>query len=187
MADNEEWEMIPHKILSDLKDEVQGLKEKLDQPSLRSDMISTILELKASLKQLQGVIQTAIDTVGKEENDPILGELQAKMINLEQQNTQIAQALVTIADLVENMNRKMEGSAMMPPPRAAPPQLRPLPPRQPQRMAPPPPLAPRPMPRRPPMGMPPPPPPPFEANELPFGMPPPPPEKSGLFGKLLKK
>ncbi len=179
MADNEEWEMIPHKLLSDLKDEVQGLKEKLDQPSLRSDMISTILELKASLKQLQGVIQTAIDAVGKEENDPMLSELKAKMSNLEQQNTQIAQALVTIADLVENMNKKMEGS---PPPRPAPPPLRPLPPRppQPQRMAPPPP---RPAPRQPPMGMPPPPP-PFEANEPPFGMPPP--EKSGLFGRFKK-
>lgn len=182
MADNEEWEMIPHKLLSDLKDEVQGLKEKLDQPSLRSDMISTILELKASLKQLQGVIQTAIDAVGKEENDPALTQLQAKMSNLEQQNTQIAQALVTIADLVESMNKKMEGS---PPPRPVPPPLRPLPPRppQPQRMAPPPP---RPAPRQPPMGMPPPPP-PFEANEPPFGMPPPPPpEKSGLFGRFKK-
>ena len=108
MADQEEWEMIPHKILSDLKDEVQGLKEKLDQPSLRSDMISTILELKTQLKQLQNVIQTALDTIGKEEADPTLkavNELQTKITNIEQQNAQIAQALVTVADLVENLNK----------------------------------------------------------------------------------
>jgi hypothetical protein len=164
MPDQEEWEMIPHKILSDLKDEVQGLKEKLDQPSLRSDMISTILELKTQLKQLQNVIQTALDTIGKEEADPTLKavtELQTKITNIEQQNAQIAQALVTVADLVENLNK----GAM---PR---PQLRPMPPSSmmaPPRMPPPPNMPPRRMPppqsRQPPMGLPPPPPPPqFEA------------------------
>ena len=162
--DDEEWEVIPHKILADLRDEVHLLKEKISQPSTRKDMSDAMVDLKQSIDQMQSIFKVALETTEKDSN----AEIMAKLATIEKQNEQIAQALVSIADLVEN-KREMPDLKM---PTAMP--LMPTPIAPPMRMLPPMPSmrAPPPLPRSPSM------------SQLP--PPPPAPPKRGLLGKLIK-
>ena len=142
--DEEEWEVIPHKILADLRDEVHVLKEKISQPNTRKDMVDAMVELKKSIDDMHGIFKTALETVGKDNTEEILKRLSA----IEKQNDQIAQALVSVADLVEN-KREMPSMAMpsMPAPpmpmRAPPPRPRQAPPAFAPSSLPPPPPAPK--------------------------------------------
>ena len=182
----EDWELIPHKVLADLKDEVHILKEKLNQPSTRKDVVKSNDELRKSIQQMQKVFETALSRVDKDEDNDVMKRLS----DIEKQNEQIAKALVTIADMVEgkspaqiprpaplpmstpSMSPMSSSPAIPPPPRLTRPILPPkkFPPSPPRRM-----------PRADMLGSDLPPPPPM-------GLPPPPPlpGKKGLLGKLFK-
>lgn len=179
----EDWELIPHKVLADLRDEVHLLKEKLNQPSTRTDAIKSNDELRKSIQQMQKVFETALSQVDKEEDSDVSKRLEA----IEKQNEQIAKALVSIVDMVEGKSRpkipspptyapeppRMNAPVNIPPPPARPIQTQKMPsfpPRPPRRMPKVDMNEPR-FPPPPPMGMPP---------------PPPLPEKKGLLGKLFK-
>src|SRR3989338_1029195 len=95
--DEEEWEVIPHKILADLRDEVHILKEKISQPSTRKDMVDSMIDLKRSIDQMHSIFKTALETGEKDNTQDVM----AKLVAIEKQNEQIAQALVTVAELVE--------------------------------------------------------------------------------------
>lgn len=194
MSDQEDWELIPHKVLADLRDEVHLLKEKLNQPSTRSDVIKSNDELRKSINQMQKVFETALSQADKEE------DVSKQLANIEKQNEQIAKALVTIADLIEGGPSQVPKQIPRPAPLPmSPPSMTPMsmaPAMEQPRIAniPPPPRLARPIPPKryplnPPRRMPradmlgsdlPPPP--------PMGLPPPPPlpEKKGLLGKLFK-
>lgn len=187
MPDDEDWEIIPHKILADLRDDVQALKEKLSKPEEpQKELLASIAELQKSIAQLQGVFQGALQEMRTEGEGAHEGkahqDILAKLTEVSGQNTQIAKAIVAIADMVEEMNRRLSA------PRA-PPRMMPSPPRSPPFPQPPPPIdepfpfleeAPLPLPRAPPSM----PPPPRRGPDLP---PPPPPEKKRLFGSLFRK
>ncbi len=185
MPDDENWEIIPHKILADLRDEVQALKDKLSKPEEpQKELLASIAGLQKSIAQLQGVFQGALQEMKTEEDSAHEGkahqDILARLIEVSGQNTQIAKAIVAIADMVEEMNRKMSV------PRPAPPQRMMSPPRSPPFPQPLPAIdeppfpedlqqqAPR-MPSRMPL-------PPRRGPDLP-----PPPEKKRLFGGLFKK
>jgi len=161
--DEQEWEMIPHKILADLRDEVHILKDKMSQPSTRKDMVDSMIELKRSIDQMHDIFKTALDTTGKDDHPEIL----AKLANIEKQNEQIAQALVTVAELVEQMHQKKVQPAepeqsFAPPPFAAPPSFA-----APPQFAPPRSRAP-------------------SRASMPLPPPPPPAPRKGLLGKIMR-
>lgn len=200
----DEWEFVPHKILADLRDEVQGLKDKLTQPATNKELFDSMGDLKNSIKQLHDLFGTALSQMRTEEEEMNVGKtlqrLTDKLEILEKQNEQIAKAMVAIADMVKEIEKRHEAPSMsqrvpFPPrpaqPAAAPyrPMLRPAPsrpgappmpapmqlPEEP--MMPEPEFAPPPM--MPGPGMPPLPPPPLSM--------PPTPEKKGILGKLFRK
>jgi hypothetical protein len=95
----EDWELIPHKILAELRDEVHTLKDKMSQPSTRKDMVMAMKDLRASIDKMHSIFQTALES---SEEDEVNKRLSA----IEKQNEQIARALVTVADLVEGITGK---------------------------------------------------------------------------------
>jgi hypothetical protein len=180
---DEDWELVPHKILAELRDEVQQLKEKLSQPSMKQDVAAAMNELHKSLIDMQAIFKTALEQV----NNPDMDIVQ-RLSALEKQNEQIlrvissgdknersAPAPVFAPDLdaMSPMQSPMPfaHSSLSPPrmqPMAPMPSMQ-MPPSRSQRIAPPPLRAPRMMPE----------PPSFSG-----GLPPPPPapQKKGLFG-----
>ena len=159
--DEEEWEVIPHKILADLRDEVHILKEKISQPSTRKDMVDAMIDLKRSIDDMHAIFKTALEITEKDSNT----EMMAKLSAIEKQNDQIAQALVTVAEFVEKQrkNELLMQAPMLPPE----PMRTPMP-----TMSMPPPLP------RPPRSL------PRAATMSPPLPPPPAPPKKGLFGMM---
>lgn len=182
---DEEYEIIPHQILSDLRDEIDGLKLRMETPvgELEKEMLASMVDLKSSINQMNALIKSAAEQVGKEEKEGAafqLRRLNERIDTVSKQNEQIASALLSVANMVEKIMKKPA-----PAPQMAPPMPRPMPPPMPQRMPPPQfrpqPMAPPPMPM-PQMEMPPAP----EEEEYPFGEAPVP-KKKGLMGMFFKK
>ncbi|HLC19689.1 MAG TPA: hypothetical protein VJK72_02140 [Candidatus Nanoarchaeia archaeon] len=159
--DEEEWEVIPHKILADLRDEVHILKEKISQPSTRKDMVEAMTELKQSIDNMHSIFKVALESTEKDNNK----EIMSKLSLIEKQNEQLAQALVSIADIVEN---KKEMTDFRIPPSMTPPPM--------QAMKPP--MPPPRMPRAPMMSS------PMSSSQLP--PPPPAPSRKSFLGKLIR-
>src|SRR3989344_6174855 len=65
----EDWEIVPHQILAELRDEVHVLKEKLSQPSTKLDMVTAMNDLKKSILDMHAGFQAALEQTGKPEND----------------------------------------------------------------------------------------------------------------------
>lgn len=185
----EEYEIIPHQILSDLRDELDAVKERLQTPvgEMERELLASIADLKNSINQLNEMVKSAAAEVRKEEKEGAavqLKRLNNKIDEVSRQNEQIAHALLTVANMVEKSQHEMLPPRPMPKP-MAPPKMPPprAPPMAPPRPMPPPGPGPQMMPPPPPgMGdMPPPP-----GPELPPGA-----EfeskKKGLLGMFFKK
>lgn len=84
----EDWEIVPHQILAELRDEVHVLKEKLSQPSTKLDMVTAMNDLKKSILDMHAVFQAALEQTGKPEND-----LAQRLTVVEKQNERILQML----------------------------------------------------------------------------------------------
>jgi hypothetical protein len=207
----DDWEIIPHKVIAELRDEVGLLKERLEHPDATAkDVLTSMVELKGHIVQLSAIFKSALEETktdtGIDKTHQMLmarlDELSMQHRELLEQNKQIARAMVAIADMVEGGDRSKPMPT--PPPKhvwskPAPRAIPPPPPTQPfgkqdmqtvedfmkptpSRHAAPP-APPREM-APPSRGMPPPP-----SGSMPppppaFGAPP---EHKGLFGKIFKK
>ncbi len=165
MADDE-YEILPHQLLQDLKYDVEALKKKLTQPDTKSnELILEIESLKDSVHDLNDIFKKALEEVKGEDVSTTLKLMKDKVERVSSQNETIARALIAISDKLDDfMNNKpmrvtspiMPGQHQMGPPSMP----------GPARMAP-----------RPAMQ---------EEMSLPMDMPPPPPQfrtdrKKGLF------
>ncbi len=123
----EDWELLPHKIIADLRDEVQALKEKMTSPAGDSDLVKAINELKVSISQMQSLFQAALVKISAEEEEELslikmIEQLGRKLPDIEKQNEQIAKAMVAIAEMVESMKNApvlAAPAALMPTPQPA--------------------------------------------------------------------
>ncbi|MFC1800861.1 hypothetical protein ACFLZB_00140 [Nanoarchaeota archaeon] len=191
-VEKEEYEIIPHQILSDLRDEIELLKEKLTKPEdeVGKELLVSMAEVKNTIHDFMEAIKIALKEIKTDEKGDAgaaLKGMSKKIDQLAKQNEEIATALVSI---VETLRRP----PMAPPIRVAPPVPR-VPPRMPAHSPMPPP------PGRSPSMPPPPPPapsgrptptahlaPPPSGAPMPSEMPPPPgPHKKGLLGMFFKK
>lgn len=128
----EEYEILPQQLLSDLKYDVEALKKKLTQPDAKAnELILEIESMKDSVHELNEVFQKALEqTKGQDVTQTILN-LKDKVEAVVNQNETIAKALITISDkLDEFMHHRREapkapvqhrmGPPSMPGPRTAP-------------------------------------------------------------------
>jgi len=107
---SDEYELVPYREIQDLKDEVRRLKEypippgrqlgaKLDDVAIKADKLITIFEEAAhQLRVEEGGLTY------EEKLKPIL----AKMNKILEQNSEIAEGIVALADIVNDLKDKME-------------------------------------------------------------------------------
>ncbi|HLD72691.1 MAG TPA: hypothetical protein VJA23_03835 [Candidatus Nanoarchaeia archaeon] len=122
----DEYEILPHQLLADLKDDVEALKKKLTQPDTKvNELILEIESMKDSIHELNSIFQKAIQETKEEDPARTLKLLQDKVGTVLSQNEVIAKGMVAISDKLEDWMRKqgMAGPArpaMAPAPSTAP-------------------------------------------------------------------
>jgi len=121
MADDENYDILPHRLLSDLKYEVETLKKKLSEPDSKSqELILEIESLKDAVHELTVIFQKALEqTKGDADFQQMLGSLSNRLAQISDQNETIAKGMVAIADKVDSMGASSP-SPMMPKPLMSP-------------------------------------------------------------------
>ena len=105
MAD--EYEILPHQLLQDLKFEVEALKKKLLQPDAKSsELILEIESLKDSLHDLQELFRKALEENKGDDLGMVVKVLREKVEAVISQNETIAKALLAISDRLDEVVTK---------------------------------------------------------------------------------
>jgi predicted RNase H-like nuclease (RuvC/YqgF family) len=111
---SEEYEILPHQLLQDLKGEVEQLKRKLTHPDAKAnELILEIESMKDSIHELNAVFSKALDDARGEEIGSTITSLKQKVENVVTQNETIAKALIAISDKLDNF---VQGGHSKPPP-----------------------------------------------------------------------
>lgn len=160
MAD-EEYEILPHKLLADLKYDVEALKDKLTRPDTKaSELILEIESLKDSIHELNTIFEKALEQTKGEDVDKTILSISEKLKTVVAQNETIAKGMIAISDkledFIEKQTSKMQIASTAPQMRAPAQHSMGLPPSE--------------MPRTAPRFE-------LEVQPMPEGMPPPPPSK----------
>ena len=96
----EDYEVIPHKLLNDLKYDVEALQKKLTAPDSKAqELILEIESLKESINELHGVFNKALDEMKEED---IYATLNKRLDSVVKQNETIAHGMVAIAEKLDN-------------------------------------------------------------------------------------
>jgi len=104
----EDYEILPHQILADLKNEVEALKKKLTQPDAKAqELILEIESLKDSIHDLTMIFQKALEDM-KQEGDAaqLMKTLTTKIEAVISQNETIARGMIAISDKVDDFVSK---------------------------------------------------------------------------------
>ena len=128
MAD-EEYEILPHQLLSDLKNEVEALKKKILQPDTKAnELILEIESLKDSIHELTNIFKKALEETKEEDLTRVIKAVNEKMEAVISQNETIAKGMVAISDKVDDWVKRQSLSPAVPSAPTAPPiQPRPAP------------------------------------------------------------
>jgi len=103
---DDDYEILPHKLLEDLKYDVEALKNKLSQPDNKiQELLLEIESLKDSLHELTAVFNKALDQSGEED----LGKLLKSVVS---QNETIARGMVAISDKLEDFMSRNKAPMM---------------------------------------------------------------------------
>ncbi len=103
----DEYEILPHQLLADLKDDVEALKKKLTQPDTKvNELILEIESMKDSIHELNSIFQKAMQETKEEDPARTLKLLQDKVGTVLTQNEVIAKGMVAISDKLEDWMRK---------------------------------------------------------------------------------
>ncbi len=115
MADDENYDILPHQLLSDLKFDVEALKKKLSEPDSKSqELILEIESLKDAVHELTVIFHKALEqTKGDADFQQMLKTVSDRLNQIADQNETIAKGMVAIADKVDSMGVPSQ-SPMMP-------------------------------------------------------------------------
>ncbi|MBS3124211.1 hypothetical protein J4437_06290 [Candidatus Woesearchaeota archaeon] len=99
----QDYEILPHQLLQDLKYEVEALKKKLSQPdSKTTELVLEMESLKDNLHDLNDTFKKALDESKGDDIGGSLKSLKEKVDTVVAQNETIAKAMITISDKVED-------------------------------------------------------------------------------------
>ena len=101
MAGND-YEILPHSLLEDLKYDVEALKKKLQEPETKTnELILEIESLKDSIHELHEVFKKALDTTADEDVFAAVKNLNERIDAVVTQNETIARGMIAISDKVD--------------------------------------------------------------------------------------
>lgn len=103
----EDYEILPHQLLQDLKSEVEALKKKLLNPDAKAnELILEIESLKDSIHELTNLFQKALEQTKDDDVIRSVAVLKEKMETVVRQNETIAKGMIAISDKLEDWMRK---------------------------------------------------------------------------------
>jgi hypothetical protein len=101
MADKN-FEILPHRLLEDLKFDVEALKKKLTEPDSTSEqLILEIESLKDSIHDLNSIFGKALEHTKEEDVFIAIKKLNERIDTVVTQNETIARGMIAISDKVE--------------------------------------------------------------------------------------
>ena len=93
---DEEYELLPHKLLADLKDDVELLRKKLNQPETKiNELILEIESMKDSIHELNTVFAKALEDTNEEDPHKTIKILENKAIVEGNVNFKAAELMAT--------------------------------------------------------------------------------------------
>lgn len=115
----EDYEILPHQVLIDLKSQVEGLKKKLVQPDAKSEeLILEIESLKDSIHELTVIFTKALEDLKDDDSSKAMRIITEKLQAVVSQNETIAQGMIAISDKLDAF---MKDNGMASPAPMAPP------------------------------------------------------------------
>jgi archaellum component FlaC len=134
---NEEYQIMPQKTISKIKKEIENLKTK----AASSDEVASpgfkrsIDNLTESINSLMSLFKEAAEEMKVEEKteeniEQKLGPLVKKVAEIEEENKKIAEGILAVADMVRDLNEKIDKKPALRPeplfkPKISPPQMEP--------------------------------------------------------------
>lgn len=111
----EEYELVPYKEISELKDELHKLK---DYPIPSSKKLQVSMDdLAMKLDRMTAILEEASHELHAEEGGMTFQEkmhpVMEKMNKVLEQNSEIAKGIVAVADLVEELRKRLEEGFMV--------------------------------------------------------------------------
>jgi hypothetical protein len=107
-SEEEDYELLPHKEIEELKGELQKLKDFEITPTKKLRL--SLLELNKKIDRLLNIFDEAAHTIKAEEMGLTFKErmkpMSDKMDKILEQNADIAEGIVAIADMVKGMKGK---------------------------------------------------------------------------------
>ena len=108
MAD-QNYEILPHQLLEDLKYDVEALKKKLSEPEDKTnELILEIETLKDSIHELNDIFQKALEETHEEDIYKSISALNERIDNVISQNETIAKGMIAISDKLEDFMGKSQ-------------------------------------------------------------------------------
>ena len=121
---DEEYELLPHKLLADLKDDVEMLRKKLNQPETKiNELILEIESMKDSIHELNTVFAKALEDTNEEDPHKTIKILENKVETILTQNEIIAKGMVAISDKLEDFMNKQTNIPQKTVPQQTPPPM----------------------------------------------------------------
>jgi hypothetical protein len=117
-SEGEDYEILPQKEIAELKDELRKLKEFEITPSKKMQV--SLVELNTKLDKLLSIFEEATTALQVEEGGLSFKEkikpVIEKMNKVLEQNSEIAQGIVAVADLVKDLREDLgKGKEISPP------------------------------------------------------------------------
>ena len=103
----EDYELLPHKLISSLKEDVELLKNKLSEPDSKvNELVLEIESLKDSIHELHLVFQKALENTKENDVFETIQQIERQIKKTVEQNETIAQGMVAISDKVDEFINK---------------------------------------------------------------------------------
>ncbi|MBU0470726.1 MAG: hypothetical protein KKA62_00445 [Nanoarchaeota archaeon] len=103
----EEYEILPHKLLSDLKFDVEALKKKLTDPDTKTnELILEIESMKDSVHELNTVFEKALEMTKGQDLSKLIFDMNQKLEAVVNQNETIARGMIAISDKLEDFMQR---------------------------------------------------------------------------------
>ena len=116
----EDYEILPHQVLIDLKTQVEGLKKKLVQPDSKSDeLVLEIESLKDAVHELTVIFHKALEDIKEDDSAKTMKILTEKLQAVVSQNETIATGMIAISDKLDAFMK--DNNVSIPTPMGAPP------------------------------------------------------------------
>ena len=113
MTDDEPYDLLPHKQISELKRQLQELKSKVDNASPK-ELINSMSTLTKSIDAMIKLFSQAADELKFEEKEQSLaggnGSVNDKLDEIMDQNKAIADGMVAISDMILDLTGKQKNT-----------------------------------------------------------------------------